>query len=64
MAKKPPKPRKKPEKQADQSERFKATARELEAAGELNLAESEKAFERGIKKIVPPSISRNRGNSS
>lgn len=57
-AKQPPKKRRKPaETQADQSERFKATARELEAAGELNLAESEKRFERAVKKIVPPKTS-------
>lgn len=45
--KKPPKTDKR------QSERFKEAARELEAAGELNLADAEETFERELRRIAP-----------
>ena len=50
MVRKPKKPAPKTDK--DQSERFKALARELEAAGELDLTEGEKAFEKAIDMIA------------
>ena len=37
----------------EQSKRFLETARELEAAGELNLTDNEQVFERAFRKIVP-----------
>jgi hypothetical protein len=36
-----------------QAERFAQAARELAAAGELNLTEADEAFERAFRKIVP-----------
>lgn len=37
-----------------QSENFRRVARELEAAGELNLTEAEEEFEKAIEKITQP----------
>lgn len=38
----------------EQSKRFLETARELEAAGELNLTEDGDALDRAFGKMVPP----------
>ena len=44
--------KKQAESQKEQSKRFLAKARELEADGELNLTEGEEKFERAFGKIV------------
>jgi hypothetical protein len=45
--------KKKQESQADQSARFVATVRELEAAGALNPTAADKKFVRAFRKVVP-----------
>lgn len=42
------------ETQAEQSERFKKAVRDLEAAGELNPIEADKAFEIAMGKVKVP----------
>ena len=37
-----------------QSERFKELAKELEAAGELDLTEAERTFERALSDVLKP----------
>jgi hypothetical protein len=54
MAKSPkPKP-KNPDEDEAQSKRFLDLASELEAAGELNPTDGERAFERLVGKALPP----------
>lgn len=55
-----PKVKPKAEPKEAQAERFKKAARDLEAAGELNLTEAGKAFERAFKRIVRTKESRDR----
>ena len=43
-----------PEEDEEQSKRFLETARELEAAGELDPTEAETAFERLLQRAAPP----------
>jgi len=48
-------PKKKTEDtQAEQSERFRKTVRDLIAAGELNPIEADEAFERLLSNAAPP----------
>ncbi len=47
-----PKAKPKDESKNAQKERFKDAARELEAAGELNLTDAGDKFERAFKRIV------------
>lgn len=47
------KPKKPPETDPDQSERFRKAVRELEAAGELNPTEAEAATERILVGVRP-----------
>jgi len=49
---KTPRPAKRDEDEA-QSKRFLDLARDLEAAGDLNLTEGEEAFERLLRKAAP-----------
>lgn len=50
MAKAPKKPP--PDEDEPQSRRFMETARELEAAGELNLTEGEAAFDQLLQRVA------------
>lgn len=43
-----------PEEDEEQSKRFLQTAKELEAAGELDPTEGDVAFERALKRAAPP----------
>jgi polyhydroxyalkanoate synthesis regulator phasin len=42
------------ETQAEQSERFRQTVRDLVGAGELNPTEADECFDRLMKKAAPP----------
>lgn len=46
--------KKQPESDLEQSERFRKTARDLEAAGRLNPTEAEAAFEKLMCKVKVP----------
>ena len=46
-----PKKKKYQETQAEQSERFRKTVRDMVDAGELNLTEADEAFEKIVKNI-------------
>lgn len=46
------KPKKPPETDPDQSERFRKAVRDLEATGELSPTDD--AFERVVKRVIPP----------